>query len=310
MGGDCQLVAPALDHGNLGLCHPRRGEHATGGQRLMTRAVIEVAEGVLVMTSRRYATNTTIVVAGNEAIVIDPSWDPDELADVAEVLRAIGATCVAGIATHLHYDHVMWHPSLPNVPRWATPWTAFSWQANRVRLLRPLVGDLPDELLELVGRVESVPHAPRDSSEVPGTPYPAATRLPGGYCIPWQGREILLHEHDAHARGHLALEIPDTGVVIVGDMLSDVEVPYPDEDDADLVPYLVGLDRLADVVHRSAVLVPGHGTPTDDPSSRFAADLRYLDGILTGHEIDDPRLDDPEMKELHERNLTQAARTT
>jgi hypothetical protein len=56
--------------------------------------------------------------------------------------------------------------------------------------------------------------------------------------------------------------------------------------------------------------VPGHGTPTDDPSSRFAADLRYLDGILTGHEIDDPRLDDPEMKELHERNLTQAARTT
>jgi hypothetical protein len=80
---------------------------------------------------------------------------------------------------------------------------------------------------------------------------------------------MLLHEHDAHARGHLALEIP-----------------YPDEDDADLVPYLVGLDRLADVVHRSAVLVPGHGTPTGDP-----------------------RLDDPEMKELHERNMTQAART-
>ena len=120
---------------------------------------------------------------------------------------------------------------------------------------------------------------------------------------------MLVHEHDAHARGHLALEIPDARVVIVGDMLSDVEVPYPDEDDADLVPYLVGLDRLTDVVLRSAVLVPGHGTPTDDPSSRFAADRRYLDGILAGQDVDDPRLDDPEMKELHKRNMTQAART-
>ena len=62
----------------------------------MTRAVIEVAEGVLVMTSRRYATNTTIVVAGNEAIVIDPSWDPDELADVAEVGHSMDGLFVAG----------------------------------------------------------------------------------------------------------------------------------------------------------------------------------------------------------------------
>jgi glyoxylase-like metal-dependent hydrolase (beta-lactamase superfamily II) len=283
----------------------------------MTRAAVEVAEGVLVMTSRRYATNTTVVVAGGEAIVIDPSWDPDELADVADLLRAVGATCVAGIATHLHYDHVMWHPSLPAVPRWATPWTVDSWHADRERLLKPLIGDLPDELLELVGRVDAVPGAPRASRDVPGNPYPPATRLPAGYRLPWSGREIVLHEHDAHARGHLALEIPDSRVVICGDMLSDVEIPYPDEDDPDLHPYLIGFDRLADVVRRCGTLVPGHGTPTDDPMSRVTADRLYLDGILgrpgddelRAHDGDwskDPRLADPEMRELHERNVAQA----
>ena len=272
----------------------------------MTRAAVEVASGVFVMTSRRYATNTTVVLAGDEAVVIDPSWDSDELADVAEVLKAVRATCVAGIATHLHYDHVMWHPALPLVPRWATPWTVDSWQVDRARLLKPLIDDLPGDLLDLVGRVDVVPGAPRGFTEVPGSPYPAATVLPAGYRLPWPGREIVLHEHDAHARGHLALELPDDGVLICGDMLSDVEIPYPDADDPDLTPYLVGLERLASVIGRSRVLVPGHGTPTDDPASRLAADLRYLDAILAGDAVDDPRLQDPDMRAVHERNLAQA----
>ena len=103
----------------------------------------EVADGVLVMTSRRYSTTTTAVLGTREALVVDPAWDADELADVAEVLAGAQARCAAGVATHLHYDHVLWHPSLGNVPRWATPWTVAQWRANRRDFLAPLVGDLP-----------------------------------------------------------------------------------------------------------------------------------------------------------------------
>jgi hypothetical protein len=69
--------------------------------------------------------------------------------------------------------------------------------------------------------------------------------------------------------------------------------------------------RLADVVRRCGTLVPGHGTPTDDPMARSAADRRYLDWILGGLDLDDPRsadprLADPEMRDLHARNVAQA----
>ena len=253
----------------------------------MTRVAVEVAPGVLVMTSRRYATTSTVVMAGDEALVVDPCWDADELAGVAGFLSAAGARCTAGLATHLHYDHVLWHPDLGVAPRWASGWAAEQWASDRASLVQPLIGDIPDDLVELAGHVTAIP----------------------ADGLPWSGRAVALHAHDAHARGHLAIEIVDAGVLLAGDMLSDIELPYPDADEPDLVSYLVGLDRLAEVVRRSRVLVPGHGTPTYTPMERLDADRRYLDDVLAGRPADDPRLADPDNQAIHARTLEQAQAT-
>ena len=253
----------------------------------MTRDAVEVAPGVHVMTSRRYVTTSTAVITGGEALVVDPCWDADELAGVAELLSAAGARCAAGLATHLHYDHVLWHPDLGEAPRWASSWAAEQWASDRASLVQPLIGDIPDDLVELAGHV---------------TPIPAEG-------LPWSGRAVALHAHDAHARGHLAVEIVDAGVLLAGDMLSDVELPYPDADEPDLVSYLVGLDRLAEVVRRSRVLVPGHGTPTYTPMQRLDADRRYLDDVLSGRPSHDPRLADPDNQVIHARTVEQARAT-
>lgn len=273
------------------------------------RPFVEPADGVVVMTSRRFSTTSTLILGTTDALVVDPAWDADELAAVADVLAAVGSRAAAGLATHLHYDHVLWHPSLPPVPRWATPWSVAQWQARRDQLLEPLRGDLPAELLDLAGRLESVPGAQRSAEEVPTQPYPRGTELPGPHPLAWEGREVVVHEHDAHARGHVALELPDVAVLVVGDMLSDVELPMPDEADPDLVPYLVGLDRLAPVVARCRVLIPGHGTPSTAPMERLDADRRYLDDVLAGRAPRDPRLGLPGMAELHARTVQQAAAT-
>jgi len=254
----------------------------------MTRAAIEVAPGVYVMTSRRYVTTSTAVVSGSDALVIDPCWDADELAGIAGFLSAASVTCSAGLSTHLHYDHVLWHPELGDAPRWSSSWAATQWAHDRTRLVAPLIGDIPDDLVEMAGRVQGLPET----------------------GLPWRGRDIRLHEHDAHARGHLAIEIDDCGVLIAGDMLSDVELPYPDADEPDLTSYLAGLDRLADVVRRSRVLVPGHGSPTYAPMERLDADRRYLDAVIAGRPVDDPRLSDPDNREIHARTLEQARATT
>ena len=253
----------------------------------MTRVAVEVAPGVHVMTSRRYATTSTVVLAGHEALVVDPCWDADELAGVAGFLASAGARCAAGLATHLHYDHVLWHHDLGDAPRWASAWAARQWEFDRPSLVAPLIGDIPDDLVDLAGRVTAIP----------------TERLP------WRARDIRLHAHDAHARGHLAVEIADAGVLLAGDMLSDIELPYPDADEPDLATYLAGLDHLADVVRRSRVLVPGHGTPTYSPMERLDADRRYLDAVLAGGPVDDPRLADPDNRAIHARTVEQARAT-
>ena len=108
---------------------------------------------------------------------------------------------------------------------------------------------------------------------------------------------------------HLALEIPDWGLLVSGDMLSDAELPYPDDDDVDLVRYREGLDSLQEVARRSRVVVPGHGTSGTDALARWDADRRYLDDVVEKGASDDPRIQNDEQPEMHEKNLARASRT-
>lgn len=252
------------------------------------RALVQVAPGVHVATSRREHTTSTIVVAPDgSALIVDPAWDADELAGLAPALAGLAAHGAVGVATHRHYDHVLWDHGLPGVPRWASAESARAWTAERESLIAPLVGDLPEDLLALAGHLT-----------------PLAEPTPE--VLPWPKLEVRLHAHDAHVPGHLALEIPAAAALIAGDMLSDVELPMPDPGDAGLVAYLAGLDALAPAVRRCTVLVPGHGTPTRDPMGRLDADRRYLDAVLSRRPVKDPRLALPGMRALHERTVAQA----
>lgn len=250
--------------------------------------LVEVAPNVYVARSRLYATATTVLLDGHGgALVIDPSWEPDELAAIPADLAALGVTCAAGLATHMHYDHVLWHPDLGYVPRWATPGTVRATVEHREQVLAPLVGEMPVDLIAIAAHLTPI----------------------AGTELEWRGPKAIVHEHDAHAMHHLALEIPDWGLLVAGDMMSDLELPMPDVDDVDLVRYRTGLDSLQDVVRRTRLLVPGHGTDAHDPMARWDADRRYLDDVVEKGRTDDPRATDPEMAELHTANLARADRT-
>lgn len=271
-----------------------------------------VASGldVWVATSRRYQSLSTVIRGDdNTALVIDPNWDDDELASIPAELVALNISCGLGLATHMHYDHVLWHPDLGSPPRYASRWTVWALDTQRDSLLAPLVGDISSAAIELAGRVVEIPggRAPR---EVPPPETPrAAGVLPAPYELPWAGREIVLHEHDAHAPGHLAVEVVDRRVLVCGDMGSDIELPTPHDLNPDLVAYLQGLDRVAEVAARCDLLIPGHGTPSRRPMERIDADRRYLDDLLTRGNSDDPRISLPDMATLHAANRARALAT-
>jgi glyoxylase-like metal-dependent hydrolase (beta-lactamase superfamily II) len=118
-------------------------------------------------------------------------------------------------------------------------------------------------------------------------------------------------EHQAHAVGHAAVLLADRGVLLAGDMLSDVLIPLLDARRPNQVgAYEMALDRLGEVARHVGVLVPGHGAVAEGPevAARLAADHAYIDALRRGEEPVDPRLgaDADWLSGPHQSNLEQA----
>ena len=100
-------------------------------------------------------------------------------------------------------------------------------------------------------------------------------------------------EHPAHAQGHAALLIKERGVLVAGDMLSDILIPFPDLDAANPIEdYLVGLRLLEGVADDVDVLIPGHGTVggADQVRARIELDRAYVQALRDGLAPNDPRI--------------------
>ena len=218
----------------------------------------QVAPDVLVQTSDMYMTNTTVVVSGSWCLVIDPGLLPSDLRALESSLVALGVTVEAAVATHPHWDHVLWSSSLGEAPRFASP-----------RAIAALT--------------------------------------------PWSGPAARLVAHDEHAPGHSAVHLAELGIVVAGDMLSDVEVPGIDWEQPDaLAAYRHGLDILAGL-DGLRLVIPGHGRPGDGDAfrSRLAADRRFLDALAARELVRDPRLEGwPPQRQQHQANVDGLQRQT
>jgi glyoxylase-like metal-dependent hydrolase (beta-lactamase superfamily II) len=241
----------------------------------------EVATGLLVATSRTDSLNTVVVVGQDGgALLVDPGWPQDELDELGTELAARSLTAVAGFATHAHYDHVLWHPDFGDVPRWASPDSVRIAGSHRAEILAALGPGYRPEVLALVGRLAALP----------------------GLDIPWLGPESDVILHDAHIVGHSAVWIAELGVLIAGDMLSDFELPLPDDSPGALGTYRAGVEALEPYADIAQFVIPGHGSITSNGAARVAADLGYLDDLAAGRESKDPRIANPGMAEVHAAN--------
>lgn len=226
------------------------------------RELTEVAPGVLVATAVQYTTTSTIITGPDGGcVVVDPAVTVAEVTGLAAALAARGLRPEAAWSTHPHWDHVLWAASLGAVPRYATPAAAATAERERERLTEGVAAEAPGHDLELVGRL---------------TPLAADV-------IPWRGPEIRVLRHDAHEAGHGALFLPGTGVLVAGDMLSDLEIPLLAWDEPDPAGrYRAGLELLASQPVR--VLVPGHGHVGDhaEYTNRVRVDAAYLTELERG----------------------------
>ncbi|GAA3621920.1 MBL fold metallo-hydrolase [Nonomuraea rosea] len=242
----------------------------------------QVAEGVLVHQSELLQNNTVVVQGRAGVLLIDPGLTGDEMVCLANDLRELGQTVVAGFATHPDWDHVLWHPELGEAPRYGTARCAAymrdlrsnaNWKARVAEGLPPEIAD--ETPLDLFGLI---------------------TGLPAGTTqIPWDGPEVRIIDHPAHAPGHAALLIEERGVLVAGDMLSDVLVPGLDnlnDTNDPIEEYLVGLRLLEGVAGDVDVVVPGHGSAggADQVHARIELDRAYVLALREGRVPSDPRV--------------------
>ena len=221
--------------------------------------------------------------ADDGLVLVDPGIDGSDLDELADDVDRLGLPVVAGFSTHPHWDHLLWHPRFGDVPRYAT---AASAQAPcvRERAQKMAAGSASGIPLELIGLLTPLP---ADGGPMPG--------------------EIV--EHEAHAIGHAAVLLADRGVLIAGDMLSDVLIPMLDPRRAGQVDaYETALDRLGEAAGHVDVVVPGHGAVAEGPevAARLAADRAYIDALRRGEEPVDARLEQDWLSGPHQSNQERA----
>jgi glyoxylase-like metal-dependent hydrolase (beta-lactamase superfamily II) len=94
--------------------------------------------------------------------------------------------------------------------------------------------------------------------------------------------------------GHAALLLEDRGVLVAGDMLSDVLIPLLDfNDTADPIEdYLAALQLLEGAADDVDVFVPGHGAigSADQVRARIDLDRAYVHALRDADALSDPRI--------------------
>jgi glyoxylase-like metal-dependent hydrolase (beta-lactamase superfamily II) len=226
-----------------------------------------VADGVWVRQSEWVSSNAIVVRGDAGLILVDPGIAGSDLDELADDLDQLNIPVVAGFSTHLHWDHLLWHSRFGDVPRYATSAAAGAAPAVRERaqqMAQESASGIPLELIALTTAL------PPDGGPVPG--------------------QII--EHDAHAIGHAAVLLADRGVLLAGDMLSDVLVPMLDPRRPDqLGAYAAALDRLSEAARHVDVLVPGHGAVArgSEVAARLAVDQAYIAALQRDEQPVDAR---------------------
>ena len=255
---------------------------------------VGVHPDVVVVTSRIWQTNATALRAGGEALLIDSPYFPDELELLPTLLSQAGFTPNALFATHADYDHVLGRVAFPDL--------ALGVGDPTMERIRTSPGEAQRELRDEDARNYVARPAPLSLGSVQSLPVPGYVEL--------GDIELELHVADGHTSDGTAVFARPMGVLVVGDYLSDVEIPWISTGGS-LDDYRATLARLAPLVEAADTIVPGHGsTHGRDTALRLIdEDLEYLDAVGRGEER--PTLpkgrDTARQREIHAENLERVA---
>src|SRR5581483_11993469 len=209
---------------------------------------LSVHADLIVFISRFWQTTCTAVRSGEEGFVIDSPVYPDELEAIPGVLEQAGFPVSGLLATHADWDHLLGRIAFPHASLGCGESTAQRLTAEPGRAQRAL-RDFDDEHY-----VDDRP--PLSLGSVQSLPVPGRLSLGPDEA----GHELELYPADGHTVDGTAFFIPWLNVLVCGDYMSPVEIPWLSPGGG-VEAYLSTLERLRQLVERADTIVPGHGPP-------------------------------------------------
>jgi glyoxylase-like metal-dependent hydrolase (beta-lactamase superfamily II) len=229
----------------------------------------DLGEGIHVRQSRAYRMNSVVLLDSEHTVVVDPGVLPSEIEEIARLARQAEPEQVSLLLTHGHWDHVLGRPWWPKASVIAHDACAAEMKA-RVERIRSESEKLATEHGEKWPR--------------PFEPFGIDQAVSGQRFMKLDPWRLVLRDAFGHSDSQLSTHLPDLGVLIAADMLSDIEIPIlnrPPE------VYRRTLETLLTLAEGGAfeILIPGHGSLAygrDAVLGRLRTDLGYLAALERG----------------------------
>jgi glyoxylase-like metal-dependent hydrolase (beta-lactamase superfamily II) len=230
---------------------------------------LSVHADLIVFISRFWQTTCTAVRAGEEGFLIDSPVYPDELEALPSVLEQAGFPVSGLLATHGDWDHLL--------GRIAFPQASLGCGESTARRLSAELGAAQRALREFDEEHYVDDRPPLSLAGVQSLPVPGRLALGPDE----RGHELELHPADGHTADGTAFYVPWLRVLVCGDYLSPVEIPWLSETGS-AGAYLATLERLRGLVQQAETIVPGHGRPLDrsQASRLLEEDVAYLHALI------------------------------
>src|SRR3954449_12606295 len=162
---------------------------------------VAVHRDAVVVTSRLWQTTCTALRAGDECMLIDSPYFPDELEALPELLAQSGFSPDGLLATHADYDHLLGRSAFPRLALGLAESSALRLHAEPGAAQRELRRQ--DEELYV--------ERPRPLSLGDLQPLPVPGKLELG------STELELHPAEGHVQDGMAIFAPEPGVLLCGD---------------------------------------------------------------------------------------------
>lgn len=196
--------------------------------------------------------------------MIDSPILPEELDALPTVLDQAGLALSGLLATHGDWDHLLGRIAFPEASLGCAQSTAERLGGAPGEAQRELRAFDEEYYLQrqplMLGQLQELP--------VPG-------RLAIG------PHELELHPAEGHTCDGMAIWVPWARVLVVGDYLSAIEIPFFGEGRGTLNAYQATLQRLRPLVQVADYVVPGHGPALNGERALalLEEDLAYLSSL-------------------------------